>query len=115
MAANDPSKQDGAFLAVFPQHIRSKLFRATMNGTTNVTITLDVGHYWVILQSADPTIFAYGSFAGAPTLPASGSGTVDIQLYPAAQKELLYVSPDTTYNVKLSAAGTPELLFIKVW
>lgn len=116
MAANDPTKGDGEMAAVLPQHIRSKLFRATMNGTTNVTITLDAGAYWVELMNADPTVFAYGSFAGAPTLPSSGNGTADIQLFPSAQKELLFVAAaeDVGYNVKLSAAGTPELLFVKI-
>ena len=97
---------------VYSQQIGTATARATMNGTTNVPITLRQGSYRVRLFSADPEVFAYGSFAGAPTLPASGSITDDIQIFPSgALPELLYVGSDTTYNVKLSAAGTPELLF----
>ena len=110
----NPQRTDGEFVAVIPQSSNTKTFRATANGTTNVTITLTAGVYWVIFMSADPTSFMYGSFAGAPTLPASAAGTADIQFFPAGQRELLYVDPaDLTYNVKRNAAGTEDLYLIK--
>lgn len=105
----------GLKAAANPQYKGTKPYRVTMNGTTNVTITLEVGVYRVRLMSADPAIFAYGSFGGAPTLPASGSGTVDIQIFPSGGLvEFLFVNDDVTYNVKLSAAGTPELMLVRV-
>ena len=95
------------------QQVGTATYRVTMNGTTAVAITLRQGTYRVRLFNADPTVFAIGSFGTAnPALPASGSGQDDLQVFPSgAIPETLFVGSDNTFNVKLSAAGTPEMLF----
>lgn len=116
MAITAPTRTDGEYAAVTPLGINSSLQLLTMNGTTNVTITLTLGTYLVYLASADPTLVCYGSFGGAPTLPVSAAAaTNDMQTFFAGQIGFLYADAgDLTYNVKLTAAGTPTLFLQKI-
>lgn len=117
MALTAPTRTDGEYAAVTPLGINSSVQIVTMNGTTAVAITLTAGTYLVYLASADPTLVAVGSFGTAnPALPASAAAaTADLQLFFAGQIGFLFADPgDLTWNVELTAAGTPTLFLQKI-